>query len=229
EENESMIRLLMDLLSHDIRNYNSNTIGWVDVLEAESSSSKETRKIYSNIKRIQFESSRLVQNILNLNEIQERVLIPEEVSLSDCFSQAVKKTREAYPDVLIDVQNEQVLNGHIVKVHPLLIEVFFNLLTNAAKFKKPDLNNLIIELEVKTDTDKTVLYLSDNGRGIPESMKKILFQRKKIGNVREGLGLYIITQILKYFHCEIQVSNRIDSPQDYTTGTLFILSLPSRN
>jgi K+-sensing histidine kinase KdpD len=227
EENENMIRLLMDLLSHDIRNYSSTTIGWIDFLESRLTSPEEAQNIYSDIKRIQFESVSLVENVLNLNKIQERVLLPEEVSLAECFSQSVKKTMKAYPRISLAIKNEDSLNGHMVNAHSLLIEIFFNLLTNAIKYKKTEANTVTIELDVNIENNHINLYLADNGKGIPESMKSILFQRKTIGDAREGLGLYIITQILDYFNCEIQVRNRIDSPNDHTTGTLFILSFPS--
>lgn len=107
-----------------------------------------------------------------------------------------------------------------------LTNVVFNLMDNAVKYKKEDVD---IHLTVRTWNDSTHVYLSiaDNGIGIKkENLKKIFekFYRVHTGNRHDvkgfGLGLAYVKQIVDLHKGTIHAESEIGK------GTKFIIKLP---
>lgn len=107
-----------------------------------------------------------------------------------------------------------------------LTNVVFNLMDNAVKYKKEDVD---IRLNVRTWNDATHVYLSiaDNGIGIKkENLKKIFekFYRVHTGNRHDvkgfGLGLAYVKQIVDLHKGTIHAESEIGK------GTKFIIKLP---
>ena len=107
-----------------------------------------------------------------------------------------------------------------------LTNVVFNLMDNAVKYKKEDVD---IHLNVRTWNDSTHVYLSiaDNGIGIKkENLKKIFekFYRVHTGNRHDvkgfGLGLAYVKQIVDLHKGTIHAESEIGK------GTKFIIKLP---
>ena len=107
-----------------------------------------------------------------------------------------------------------------------LTNVVFNLMDNAVKYKKEDVD---IHLNVRTWNDATHVYLSiaDNGIGIKkEHLKKIFekFYRVHTGNRHDvkgfGLGLAYVKQIVDLHKGTIHAESEIGK------GTKFIIKLP---
>ena len=107
-----------------------------------------------------------------------------------------------------------------------LTNVVFNLMDNAVKYKKEDVD---IKLNVRTWNDSTHVYLSiaDNGIGIKkENLKKIFekFYRVHTGNRHDvkgfGLGLAYVKQIVDLHKGTIHAESELGK------GTKFIIKLP---
>lgn len=107
-----------------------------------------------------------------------------------------------------------------------LTNVVFNLMDNAVKYKKDDVD---IQLNVRTWNDATHVYLSiaDNGIGIKkENLKKIFekFYRVHTGNRHDvkgfGLGLAYVKQIVDLHKGTIHAESELGK------GTKFIIKLP---
>ena len=104
--------------------------------------------------------------------------------------------------------------------------VIFNLLDNALKYKKPDVN---IQLKVRTWNEGGKLHISieDNGIGIKkENLKKIFdkFYRVHTGNRHDvkgfGLGLAYVKKIITDHQGSIRAESELN------VGTKFIIVLP---
>ena len=115
-------------------------------------------------------------------------------------------------------------NVYVDEMH--LTNVVFNLMDNAVKYKKEDVD---IHLNVRTWNDATHVYLSiaDNGIGIKkENLKKIFekFYRVHTSNRHDvkgfGLGLAYVKQIVDLHKGTIHAESEIGK------GTKFIIKLP---
>lgn len=101
-------------------------------------------------------------------------------------------------------------------------QVFYNLILNSMQAIEQNGN---ITIEIKSKAEKVLIIFWDNGPGIPyENQQKIFepfFSTKDptSGNGGEGLGLFIVWNILKMFDGEIQLDSK------YTKGAKFIIKL----
>jgi len=103
-------------------------------------------------------------------------------------------------------------------------QVVHNLLSNAIKFTPP---NGVIEVALEDKEDSIEVRIKDNGIGIPEELKPFLFERKSRagrpglrGEISNGIGLYVVKELVTMMHGEIAVESR------EKVGTTFTFSLP---
>ena len=103
-------------------------------------------------------------------------------------------------------------------------QVFYNLILNSMQAIENDGHiKVIVTSDRKT---KVTITFSDNGPGIPiENYRKVFepfFSTKDptSGNGGEGLGLFIVWNILKMFNGSIHIDKQ------YTSGAKFIIKLP---
>jgi two-component system phosphate regulon sensor histidine kinase PhoR len=114
---------------------------------------------------------------------------------------------------------ECVLDPKAIKI------VFDNLIDNAIKYS---LAETILNIEFKTQFNKIIIKLSDNGIGLPPNETKKIFNKfyriydKNIPNVKgSGLGLFMVKEILRYHGGKITASSN-----ENNLGALFRIELP---
>jgi PAS domain S-box-containing protein len=108
-----------------------------------------------------------------------------------------------------------------------LMQVFANLLSNAAKFSSPGQN---VEIRVKREDDKARVEIEDHGAGIPEAFRGRIFDafaQANSGDTRQqggtGLGLKISKTLIEEMNGEIGFESEVGS------GTTFWFALNSLN
>lgn len=103
--------------------------------------------------------------------------------------------------------------------------VLTNLLSNALKFVNSD-GSGIVKVGTKSNVNKLLLYVSDNGKGVPEEYKESIFQ--KFIQVKDvngeafggtGLGLAICKEIVNAHGGEIWINSKVNE------GSTFYFSL----
>ena len=82
---------------------------------------------------------------------------------------------------------------------PMLMHVFFNLIENSKRHGK-DITAIQVSI-IPFKTGGGLLIFEDNGAGIPESLKTLIFE-KGIGK-NSGLGLFLVREILAITSLEI--------------------------
>jgi PAS domain S-box-containing protein len=114
-----------------------------------------------------------------------------------------------------------------VEGHPMLWNVFFNIIQNSMMYDERD----TVKIRVRAKTIESGKFLrlefSDWGPGIPDELKKQLFQRRATPEMRgmvKGLGLTVADWFLSSLGGRIWVEDRVKgSPEK---GSKFILVLP---
>jgi signal transduction histidine kinase len=226
EENKAMLRLLLDLLSHDIINYDQSLLTYLDLIQTRNQRlDQATSDLLTDAQQVVWESTDLVNNMLSLNKVQDEPIRAEPVSLVDAFDRALERTKRTFATLTVSVENREALQGVTVNVHPLLAAVLYNVLSNAVKYRQEGKTKVVIDLSLKEEERSVVLGVGDRGSGIPDEKKASLFDGLKTRE-QKGLGLAIVRAILTRFHSEIWVENRPESPTDYTQGSVFYLRLP---
>jgi signal transduction histidine kinase len=149
----------------------------------------------------------------------------EEVSVDEvvrtCAKEVCLRHRQALDRIHLDLAPAVVSARHVD-----LAMIFRNLLDNAVKYAgEPPEVSVVSQL---SPDGWLVTSISDNGRGVPRSMRNQVFQRfVRLGMELErdkpgtGLGLYIVHTLVRRLGGQVRVIDRTNA-----TGTVFEVRLP---
>ncbi|MFT6319411.1 MAG: signal transduction histidine kinase [Granulosicoccus sp.] len=143
----------------------------------------------------------------------------QPIHLDELTTDLVDSLSEKFPNVIFtkNIQNEISSfegdqNG--------MVSIITNLIENAVKYNFTE--HPKIEINLVDQNEKITLEISDNGIGISDKEKKKIFERfYRVGNEDTrttkgtGLGLYIVSQIVKAHQGKITVAN------NHPKGTIF--------
>ena len=181
--------------------------------------------INDETKRLRFQVEKVLQ--MSMFERQKGTLKMKELDANELIYNVTNTFRlrvegnKGTLDVALDADDPFVF---VDEMH--FTNVIFNLLDNAMKYKKPDVN---IQLKVRTWNESGKLHISveDNGIGIKkENLKKIFekFYRVHTGNLHDvkgfGLGLAYVKKIITDHKGSIRAESELN------VGTKFIIVLP---
>jgi signal transduction histidine kinase len=103
-----------------------------------------------------------------------------------------------------------------------VVEALDNLFANAERYASRD-GHVAVTIDVGRDNGSAIVHFEDNGPGIPDGWRHLIFERGWYGNPRsggEGIGLPVSRQLLR----ELGGDLRLATPND--RGAAFVLSLP---
>ncbi len=150
----------------------------------------------------------------------------EPIQLNELVNDLVDSLSEKFPKVIF-TKNIQSEISPIEGDRLGMVSVVTNLIENAVKYNFTEQPK--IEIKLTEDKGKLSLEIADNGIGISEKDKKKIFERfYRVGNedTRKtkgtGLGLYIVSQIVKAHQGKISVED--NQPQ----GTVFKVVFPKK-
>jgi len=161
----------------------------------------------------------LIENLLNLSRADRAELVLENINLS----QISEKIGQQYQTSITDKLKLQIEPDlHIAGNNDTLKQIIVALLDNAKKYSA---ENSPITLKLEQVSGKIQLSVEDNGIGIPDDQKKLIFQRfyrvdtSHSTDIKgSGLGLSIVSQLVKLNNGTIEVLN--NTPQ----GSIFRIS-----
>jgi signal transduction histidine kinase len=181
--------------------------------------------INDETERLSFQVEKVLQ--MSLFEKQKATLKMKELDVNDIVVHVANtfqlKVEKFEGNLDIDLQaTDSTIEAD--KMH--FTNVLFNLLDNAVKYRREDVN---LELMIRTWNNNNKIYISieDNGLGIKkENVKKIFdrFYRVSTGNIHDvkgfGLGLAYVKKIVEDHKGTIKAESELGK------GTKFIISLP---
>ncbi len=227
---QSQAELYVDLMGHDINNMNMVALGFLEIADDKLKADGKLdvgdehflRKPIENIKN----SSMLIDNVRKLQRERSGEFKIKAIDLAETLS-SVK-------DQYLNVPGREVkisLNAGcrcIVFANELLRDVFTNLVGNSIKHSSGALTvNIDLSCVKEEGCNYCRVAVEDNGPGIPDTMKALIFDRshtvKKLRG--KGLGLYIVNTLVADFHGRVWAEDRV--PGDYTKGARIVVMLPA--
>ncbi len=127
-------------------------------------------------------------------------------------------------NVVDDHNNSNDIN---IIAEDLLEEIFVNLFSNSVKYagsSEVKIDVLIREYFI-AEVKYWMVTVSDYGEGIPDSMKKELFNRFYSKAKGSGLGLSIVKTLVERYKGKIWIGDRVYN--DYKQGTVFGMIFPA--
>lgn len=181
--------------------------------------------INDETKRLRFQVEKVLQ--MSMFDRQRATLKSKELDANELIRGVIHTFALKVERYNGKIESELTAEDPIIFADEMHItNVIFNLMDNAVKYKRPDVD---LELMVKTwnESGKLMISIQDNGIGIKkENLKKIFekFYRVHTGNLHDvkgfGLGLAYVKKII------LDHKGTIRAESEPNVGTKFIIALP---
>ncbi|MHA2204181.1 MAG: PAS domain S-box protein, partial [Candidatus Hodarchaeales archaeon] len=178
---EEREELLFTLLGHDLINKIHVIGGYLQLLQ-DSELSEDSYKMIEKAMNANSESLQLLQKIEMLREIDQEGET-SIVNLDSLLRGVIEKIKNLTAERKIEINYEEI--SFNVLGGPLLEELFYNLVENSIKHAHCSK----IKISGYQEDEKIIVIVEDNGKGIPEKVRKRLFDKRNKGKVSTGLGL----------------------------------------
>jgi signal transduction histidine kinase len=236
--------LLVDLVTHDIGNYHQIVQSSIELVisllkkNETNISPKDNKKISSLLNTARASLTRSQSFVDNIRRL-ERLYRQKDLNLvlkniPDAINNAystVERALYSNNPYSKKISLNMVHDGYPLDINimaeDLIDEIFINLLSNSVKYS--DISDVKIDVTTKTyfigETKYWMITVSDNSRGIPDLVKKELFERFYSKAKGGGLGLSIVRALVERYDGKIWVGDKVY--KDHAKGTTFGMIFPA--
>ena len=218
-----------DIFTHDMNNILQNILLSAEIIVKNPSNLIRNKEVMDILKFNVERGADLILNIQKLSKLEKNAIPTVPVEIFPVLKLAIDYVAKNPLDKLINIEFDTEYEECIVQANDLLIDVFENILLNAVKYNDNEMVEIVIKTsKIKKNKKKYVkIEFIDNGIGIPDSRKKLIFKRikrEKKGAKGMGIGLSLVKTIVSNCGGEIFIEDKI--PGDYTQGSNFIVLFP---
>lgn len=214
------------LVSHNLRSPLANARGLAHLLQTESPGSATFTKTQVHLQSSLREFDEVLQDVTALLYRSEEPagLTTEEVPLEAIITQVVAHLRDGVVQVGGIVQVVVPPRLRVQANRAYLYSIFFNLLTNAIKYRSTK-RPIHIAITAKGGQGQpTTIEVTDNGIGFDQQGVGAAvfqpFQRFHANRPGRGLGLYLVKAHIESLNGQISVQSATD------VGTRFLITFP---
>jgi signal transduction histidine kinase len=230
QKNKELEKAYMELdkfvysASHDLRAPLTSVLGLIKVMEGENAIGHNFGEALPYINMIKVSVERLdtfVREIIQYYRNNRTIIETISVNVAELVLEVYELIRHLRPDLNIDLQIENLVDGPIVLDKPRLNIILNNLISNAVKYHSTD--GGYVQTSIKIQNQKLVIQVTDNGPGIhPDHHERLfdMFYRVGFDSSGSGLGLYIVYETVKKMDGNITLSSTLG------VGTSFTVVLP---
>jgi len=206
-------------ISHDLRHYLAAVVANAEFLYEAEDLKLDKNEIYQEIKTASTQMTDLIDSLRELAH-QRSAISPEPTDLEQIIQRAIEavKMRPEFRNRTIALQSETELEGIF---DPRKLErAFFNLVLNACEAMPEGEGRVTVDVQTRKDSFE--IRVTDQGSGVPESIRGRVFDPfvssgKPSGT---GLGLAIVSKIVGDHGGSVSVERTSES------GTVILVTLP---
>ncbi len=205
--------LFIAMAAHELRTPLTTLNGYIQLLSNKFSKKKSPETSW--IKELSHESIRLtnlVQELLEINRMQSGTFsyILKETNLRKIIKRSMIDFSFSFPERKL-ILKDKLSQGHsIIGDSEKLIQVFSNILNNAAKFSSPQKP---ITLKLTSNASNYIIKIKDYGSGISKEEQSKIFKlfHKGSNHTQEGLGvgLFLAKTIIGQHHGSITIKSQL--------------------
>ena len=213
---------LLHAVSHDLKGPLAGILGAMQTIRRDDElhlTADEREALYEVIEHSGRKMNRLIDDLLDLDRIDRGKVHPQRrpTDVGELARRVVADTAQL-DDHPVRVRADAVM----VEVDPSKVErVIENLLVNAARYTPPGTAVLV---QVTARPDGIDLEVEDDGPGIPDELKDVLFEPFRQGEDSSGRGMGIGLSLVQRFAELHGGSARIEDAA--TGGARFVVELP---
>jgi signal transduction histidine kinase len=226
EAARSEAEFYVDLMSHDIRNFNQVTMGYIELLQLASNLGDTEQAYLEKAQKGVTGSNKLIDNIKKIRMIRQyagKSLV--KTDLNQALKKDAEDVQKASPSAKVRFSSDWKEKRYVM-ADDYIHEIFRHIMENAAKYD-PHPEKLIevtVEPAQIDGKEHWSVRISDHGSGIPQDKKGSIFDRMTRTTKGAGVGLSIVSVIVSKYGGRIHVEDRIKG--DPSQGTVFIVDLP---
>lgn len=231
EEQRDDLRLLNQVMRHDIRNDLQLIGAYAELLDDHVD--EEGKEYLEVIKESTESAVSLTATARDLSQVMlKNDGNPGTLSLAEVLNRRIEETRSGYPKAIATVEGTIPDVG--VVGNEMLGSVFRNLLENAIQHNDeapPEVTVSAVELD-----DEAEVRIADNGPGVPDSQKEEIFGKgeKGLESSGAGIGLYLVRSVVDSCGGEVWVEDRAgdgatngaSGHENEPKGSVFVVRLP---
>lgn len=213
---------LLHAVSHDLKGPLAGILGAMQTIRRDDElhlTADEREALYEVIEHSGRKMNRLIDDLLDLDRIDRGKVHPQRrpTDVGELARRVVSETAQL-DDHPVRVRADAVM----VDVDPGKVErVIENLLVNAARYTPPGTAVLV---QITARPDGIDLVVEDDGPGIPDELKDVLFEPFRQGEDSSGRGMGIGLSLVQRFAELHGGSARIEDAA--TGGARFVVELP---
>lgn len=220
--------LYTDVLSHDIKNFNQAILGYLDLLRAKLDK-PDLAPLIDKVGDQVMNTSWLASNVRTMSRVTFGDVELKRVDLGSVLLQCEKNMSQYYPTRKVVINHSIEAEVCYTEADDLIWELLVNILTNAAKYDthEPLELDMSIERTFKEGVKRWVVSIADRGRGVPDEMKSLIFDRFSKASKKQGsgMGLHIVKTLAKRYHGSVWVEDRVQG--NHSLGAMFKVELPA--
>ncbi len=177
-------------ISHDFRHYLATIYANSEFLIADQFSSKERAEIFADIRTAVLGTTDMIESLLIFSRTGAGVRRTPEL-MTTLLDRAIALVR-AHPDaegVRIDTRYGDPAETGVVVDEKQIERAIFNLLLNACQSVRASADKARVHVTLEVREQQIILNVIDNGSGVPESIRKNLFEPFVSEGKQKGTGL----------------------------------------
>ena len=207
-------------VSHELRTPITVILAQSDYALQYSDTLEETKESLEVINRHAKRMTNLINQIMELSKLErQKEIEKEKINLSNIVLQLLEDYKPLLEsknlNLIYNVEKDLRIQGNKI----MLERVFLNILMNAVKFTKTN-----IEVSLTREDKTAVLKIRDNGIGISEENKKFIWERffqvndsrNKEENKGSGLGLSMVKKIVDLHSATIDLESELEQGTCFT-------------
>jgi two-component system sensor histidine kinase/response regulator len=178
-------------VSHDLRSPLQVINGYASILSRKykDSLNDDEKRLVNGIKEHTLQMGQLIDDLLNFSKLGRAAIVRNSLDMNELVQAVISQLRSGNEKLTARFRFQELKPGYGDK--NLLYQVWVNLISNAVKYSRKELNPLI-EIGTKKISNEDVYYVKDNGAGFDmEHYDKLfgVFQRLHKQSEFEGTGV----------------------------------------
>lgn len=205
--NEELDRMAYGV-SHDLRAPINSMIGLVNLAKGERNFEK-VETYLDMMKKTLASQERFIKEMIAITKENKKVLKLEVVDLDNLIEQVIGMHK--HMTGADGIEFSKFVGVHKVFTDSYRLEIILNnLVSNAIKYHDQSKSEKTIEIHTRSENDKVIIDVIDNGMGIEGKDKSRIFEMYYMSKDREkgsGLGLFIVKEAISKIGGEIRVES----------------------
>lgn len=209
--------------SHDLRSPITSLKGLIEITQLEDDIT-QIKDYLSLMHQSLAKQDQFINDIIDYSKNKRKQVVIEPVSLQELFDEAISQLMHIENASKITFKKELLVDK--IQGDGLRLKIIIsNLISNAIKYADNNKQEMVITVKTSLVDGFHNIEVSDNGIGINDEFKDLIFEMYFGTNKNKGsgLGLYIVKEAVE------NIKGNISVVSESTVGSKFIVTIPDRH